>query len=227
MKKPNVCENLLIVFVCFWPFFSWAQDKRPDSLSVSSKLDSIYMLQKKMYSEMKNEPLANKNIGIEFNILRLLLIEKAVSLSGSFSFFSLDRNAEIAFPIYYSDPEEREDLIDLTIDCHYRYFLGNTQNGFYLSGFVRYAHLERYLGDNDVLWDEGKIGTKSTENKIGIGVGIGFRRFSYKGPYWGTSLSFGRYIIGKNNQFYGSFLALDDDQKFIFDMEFFKFGWAF
>lgn len=228
MKNFNACQTLLVVIVCLWSPFSWAQDKKQDSLSVSSKIDSIYMLQKKMYKETKNIPLTNKNLGIEFNIVRLLLIEKAVSLSGGFSLFGVNRHAEIAFPIYYSSPEDPKDLKELTIDCHYRYFLGNTQNGLYLSGFVRYAHLKGYLGDNDLhLFDDETVDEKSSENKIGIGVGVGYRKFSYKGLYWGTSLSFGRYFIGKNNEFYGSFLSYDDDNKIIIDFEFLKFGWAF
>ena len=219
MKKFKACQALLVALLFLWPFLSWGQDKKQDSLSVSSKIDSIYMLQKKMYKEMKNEPLTNKNYGIELNIVRLLLIEKAVSLSGSFSLFDVNRHAEIAFPLYYSDPEDPKDLKELTIDCHYRYFLGNTQNGFYLSGFVRYAHLKGY--------DDETVDAKSSENKIGIGVGMGYRKFSYKGLYWGTSLSFGRYFIGENDKFYGSFLEYDDDKKIIIDFEFFKFGWAF
>jgi hypothetical protein len=228
MKTFNACQPLLVVIVCLWSFFSWAQDKTKDSLSVSSKIDSIYLLQKKMYNETKNTPLSKKKYGVEFNIARLLLIEKAVSLSGGFSLFGVNRHAEIAFPMYYSSPEDPKDLKEWTIDCHYRYFLGNTQHGFYLSGFVRYAHLNGYLGDNDLqLFDDGTAEVKSRENKVGIGVGLGFRKVSYKGLYWGASLSFGRYITGENDKFYGNFLSYDDDKKIIIDIEFLKFGWAF
>jgi hypothetical protein len=228
MKHFNTYLILFVVIICLWSFFSWAQDKTQDSLSVSSKIDSIFILQKKMYSEIKNKPLTNKNLGIEFNFARLLLIEKAVSLSGGFSLFGVNRHAEIVFPIFYSSPEDPMDLKELTIDCHYRYFLGNTQNGFYLSGFVRYAHLNGYLGDNDAfLFNDEPGDVKSSENKVGIGVGVGYRKFSYKGLYWGTSLSFGRYVTGENDKFYGKFLSLDDDNKIIIDFEFLKFGWAF
>jgi hypothetical protein len=226
MNKLDICRPLLWIMVCLWTFSSLAQDKTKDTLSVSSKIDSIYILQKKMYNETKNAPLTNKQFGIEFNIVRLLLIEKAVSLSGGFSLFGVNRHAEIAFPLYYSNPENPKDLKEWTIDCHYRYFLGNTQNGFYLSGFVRYAHLDGYLGDNSIFGD-GPSDVKGSENKVGIGVGLGYRKFSYKGLYWGASLSFGRYLTGENDRFYGSFLSYDDDKKFIIDVEFLKFGWAF
>ncbi|MFH1008004.1 MAG: hypothetical protein V1800_10975 [Candidatus Latescibacterota bacterium] len=228
MTHFNAYQKLLVVIVCLWPFFSWAQDKKQDSLSVSSKIDSVYMLQKQMYKESKDAPLTNKDMGIELNFVRLLWMERAVNLSGGFSLFGVTREAEIAFPIYYSSPEDPKDLKELTIDCHYRNFLGNTQNGFYLSGFVRYAHLKGYLGNDDLyLSDDELIDAKSSENKIGIGVGMGYRKFSYKGLYWGTSLSLGRYFIGRNDQFYGSFLSYDDDSKIIVDFEFLKFGWAF
>jgi hypothetical protein len=227
MKKLDTCRPLLVVIVCLWPFFSWAQDQTKDTLSVSSKIDSIYLLQKKMYNETRNTPLSKKKYGVEFNIARLLLIEKAVSLSGGFSLFGVNRHAEIAFPVYYSSPEDPKDLKEWTIDCHYRYFLGNTQNGFYLSGFARYAHLSGYQGDDAPLFGGGNIGEKSSQNKLGMGVGLGYRKFSYKGLYWGASLSFGRYLTGENDRFYGSYLSYDDDKKFIIDVEFLKFGWAF
>jgi hypothetical protein len=227
MKKLDTCRPLLWVIVCLWPFFARAQDQTKDTLSVSSKIDSIYLLQKKMYNETKNTPLSKKKYGIEFNIVRLLLIEKAVSLSGGFSLFGVNRHAEIAFPMYYSSPEDPKDLKEWTIDCHYRYFLGNTQHGFYLSGFVRYAHLDGYLGDNTLLFGGETVGEKSSENKMGIGVGLGFRKVSYKGFYWGTSLSIGGYLSGKNDRFYGKYLSYDDDKKIIIDFEFLKFGWAF
>jgi len=218
-----------MILINLWSNLSWAQKSKQDTLSVSAKIDSIYRLQQKMYKQTKNEPLWNKTFGIEFNFVRLLWMEKSVNLSGGFSLFSVTRQAEIAFPIYYSNPDDPKDLTELTIDGHFRYFLGNTQNGFYLSCFTRYAHLQGYAGENDeFLWDgDSQDGIKMIEDKLGIGVGIGYRKFSYKGIYWGFSLSFGRFIIGENNQFYGKFLSLDDDEKYIFDCEFFKFGWAF
>jgi hypothetical protein len=202
---------------------------------MSSKIDTIYILQKEIhktqkqiYSEQKNDPLFDKNQGIEFNIFRLLANDESLSLSGSFSLFNSKSNVEIAFPVFYSNPDDPRKMEEFTIDCHYRYFLGNTLNGFYLSGFARYAHLKGYLGGTDFgnLFRE-TLTKKSTENKIGVGVGIGYRIFSYKGLYWGTSASFGRYIIGENNKFHGDFLNLDDDGKIIIDFELLKFGIAF
>lgn len=234
MKRFNAL-NILSVLICLCTSSLLAQEQKQDSLSVSSKVDSIYTMQKKMYAiqkkmydETKNEPLLNKKFGIEFNFFRLLWLEKSVNLSGGFSLFNINRKAEIAFPIFYSNPEDPEDLQQLTIDCHFRYFLGNTQNGFYLSAFARYAHLAGYLGNNDLdLFEDDVLDTKSTENKFGMGFGIGYRKFSYSGFYWGTSLGFGRYIVGENNKFHGGFLAYDDDNEFILIFELLKFGFAF
>jgi hypothetical protein len=199
-----------------------------DTLSVSAKIDSIYRLQKKMYRESKNEPLAGKNSGMEFNFIRFLTMEKSVSLSGGFSLFSPDRRAEIAFPLYFSDPDDPEDLKEWTVDCHYRFFLGNTQNGFYLSGFTRFAHLSGYLSkENEDLFEDAPLTKKGTENKLGVGFGLGYRKFSYRGLYWGASFSVGRYIVGENERFYGKWLSYDDDEKIIYDFELLKFGWAF
>ena len=198
---------------------------KKDTISTSAKIDSIYTIQKTIYNEQKNNPLYNKRFGIEFNFFRLLYV-KELTLSGGFSIFDLKHKAEISFPMYFQKPSSSRDLTEFTIDCHYRYFLRNTLNGFYLSAFSRYAFLSGTLGNND-FWGEQSSTTKSTENKLGLGFGLGYRIFSYKGLYWGASLSVGRYLIGKSDKFQGDFLALDDDNEFIFDIEFFKFGWAF
>jgi hypothetical protein len=224
MRKELKFKTLLLAVAILLPIILAAQVK--DTISTSAKIDSIYNLQKKMYSESKNTPLSNKNYGVEINLFRLLLLDEASTFSGSYSLFNVNRNAEISFPFYFQNPKKSVDLTEFTLDCHFRYFLGNTQNGFYLSGFVRYAFLQGTLGDNG-LFNNSSSGIKDNEHKLGIGFGIGYRKFSYKGLYWGTSLSFGRYIIGENNIFYGSFLTIDDDSKYIFDFELLKFGWAF
>lgn len=223
MKNTRYYRLVLIIAIISTPMILHAQNT--DTLSTSAKIDSIYALQKKMYSESRDEPLADKKYGFEFNVFRVLLMDKAVSLSGSFSFFDIDRSAEIAFPFYYQDPKDSYDLTEFTLDCHYRYFLGNTQNGFYLSAFVRYAHLRGLLGE---YTPENQFQpTQGTENKLALGFGFGYRIFSYKGLYWGISLSLGRYFIGENDKFSGSFLSLDDDEERILDMEILKFGYAF
>jgi len=68
---------------------------------------------------------------------------------------------------------------------------------------------------------------KGVANKLGIGFGMGYRIFSYKGLYWGVSASLGRYFIGENDMFQSSSYFADDDSEMIFDFEFLKFGWTF
>jgi hypothetical protein len=232
MKQVSLSLILLALALCQGPALS-AQESGQDTLSTKAKIDSIYHLQKRIYREIKNEPLADKSWGMEFNFFRTLIIDEDVTLSGGFSFFNLDRNAELAFPVYYARPGDAHNLREWTIDCHYRYFLGNTQNGFYLSGFTRFAHLAGYEGENEVSFSDSPAATSSrtTQNKVGIGVGLGYRKFSYKGLYWGCSFNFGRYLGGRNEVFYSDWDNIasfnNDDSKYIIDFELLKFGWAF
>lgn len=210
-----------------------ARGEAQDTLSTQSRIDSVYRMQKQIYREIRNEPLAGKRMGVEFNFIRALLIGDDVTLSGGISLFDVDRNAELAFPIYYARPGDAKNLREITVDCHYRYFLGNTRNGFYLSGFARFAHLEGYEGEDDLSLTHSPAlaRSRSTQEKLGVGVGLGFRKFSYKGPYWGCSFSFGRYLTGRNDIFHSDWDSItawnNDDGEFIVDIELLKFGWAF
>ncbi len=233
MKKLLISLYLLVVITFSIYEQIKAEDENNGSLSTDKKIDSIYVIQKEIYKTIKDEPLADKKYGIEVNIFRLLFFFdnnniNNHSFSGGFSLFDIDRNAEIVFPIFYHEPqysdEEYEEDFDIvrkfSLDCHYRRFLGNTQNGFYISGFIRYANVKGWIDDNE--------GEKlHTENKFGIGIGIGRRIFSYKGFYWGTSLNLGRYIIGKNDIFGVGILDGSFDSELIITFELLKFGWAF
>jgi hypothetical protein len=227
MRISYLSKILFVSIVCLCPFFSKAQYYRRHILWRPAKIDTIYNIQKKIYRKSNIEPLTGKKYGIELNLFRILQIDKAIALSGTFSLFNLNKRVEIAFPVYYAKPEDKYDLSVFTIDCHYRYFFGNTLNGFYASGFVRYANLNGYTGNNGLFDARNSIGTSTSENKIGIGFGVGFRKFSYRGLYWGASISIGRYYIGENGIFYGNFLSWDDDAKYILDIECLKIGWAF
>ncbi len=231
MKKICIGVFLLII-VGFSCLLFASEDTQKDSLAVKKldqidkKIDNISNMQNKMFSETKNQPLLDKKFGIEVNLFRLLWIGNANSFSGTYSVFDTKKNTEIAFPIYYINPKESKELNSFLLDCHYRYFLRNTLNGFYLSVFSRYAHLSGYSGnDNFYLYEQPN--KKITKNKLGIGIGVGYRIFSYKGIYWGTSMSYGRYLVGDSDVFYGNFLDYDDDNEQIIDFEFLKFGWAF
>jgi len=231
MKKMLIAIFLIL-------FFSSLYAEENKSLTTENKIDSIYVLQKKIYKDVKDQPLQNKKYGIEFNFLRLIFFGSEIdylnhSLSGSFSLFYPIKKVEIAFPFFYSHPTVKwhdEFLQDysirqITLDCHYRKFLGNSLNKFYIAGFLRYANLKGYEGEGLIKCKDVDV-KMSTENKIGIGISIGYRVFSYAGFYWGTSLNVGKYIIGKNNKFRNEFLY-DNDSEIIYNIECFKFGYAF
>lgn len=196
-----------------------------ENATVENKVDSVLIYQKqlmdyqqRMYSEVKYEdPLANKKAGIEFDPVWTLIAsaEKDFALSGSYSRFDVDRKAELAFPFFYM---RSNDTRLFTMDAHYRKFLGKHQNGFYLSGGMRFAHVEGkewdWLSDNNI--------TVKT-NKVGMMFGIGYRYFSKSGFYWGTSLSVGRYFNGNHH----IDTAGLDGTKYIVDVELLKFGFTF
>jgi len=55
------------------------------------------------------------------------------TLSGTFSLFYPQKKVEIAFPFFYSDPvndlgwdeyDDKNSIRQITLDCHYRKFLG-------------------------------------------------------------------------------------------------------
>lgn len=218
-----------------------------NNLNTSEKMDSINITPKGNSKELnkndetiKGNPLANKKWGIEFNLFRFLTIASIsrkdgydYSFSGGVSLFNISRGAELAFPIYFSNFKDKGDWEydeeykrQFTLDCHYRIFFGLTQKGFYFSGFIRYANLCGTKGEYSYY---EYVLKRSTENKIGIGFGFGYRVFSQKGLYWGVSLSIGRYFIGENDIFEeeGDLLLPFDDHEMIVIFELLKFGWAF
>lgn len=219
-----------------------ARSDTPAGPNDSEKLDSLMDMSRQIVATVKNDPLANKTFGIEFNFVRPLMLSEQLSFSGGVSLFKVHRQAEISLPFFYSRSETPDlrgdwedslssiDFTEFTQDIHYRYFLGNTQNGFYLSGFSRAAFLSGIEGDTEFdVFDSTQTDrrARSTEGKLGVGVGLGYRKFSYRGLYWGASLSVGRYVLGESDRFRNGFLSLDNDAEMILDVEFFKFGWAF
>ena len=195
---------------------------------VSEKVDSVLInqnimmeTQSKILSEVKYiDNLAGKKYGVELNLVNLLLssANDALSISGTFSLFNIDRNAEIAFPFYY-DTSEKTDRKIIQFDGHYRRFLGEHQNGFYISVGTRFSQLTGPK-KGDWFWDvEEEI---ITENKMGIAFGIGYRKFGRNGLYWGTSLIGGRYFADES-ELSGFFFGNGNS---IIDVELLKFGIA-
>ena len=229
----------IIILILITLIFSlaFADDTKIDSLMSISKDtgDKVNIL----YEQYKNDPLADKIWGIEFNLVRLLAInEETTTLSGGFSYFGKPL-VEIYVPWYYYKHDLNEDdywyeyddyqVSDFGYDKVFyadgriRFFTGNTSNGFFMSGLSRLAYLES---------EKFNYNLKSTF-KLGIGVGIGWRSFSYRGFNWGFSFSMGRYLTGEKhilNKGTTSMFFLEEatnDSEIFYDIEILKFGFAF
>ena len=203
---------------------------------IEGKVDTVIKKQDQVLEIIDADPLKGKKFGVEINPVRILLVDKKEkSFSGTLSFFNIRPNTEIAIPFYFSVTDNSDDGIfsynkfyDSTVDLHYRFFLGKSTNGFYMSAISRLAALHGDVGDDLVIFDTEPVSrSRETTIKLGVGFGIGYRIFSSSGWYWGTSLSAGRYLIGDNDKHVSGFLNFDDDSKYIFDFELLKFGYAF
>ena len=152
-------------------------------------------------------------------------------ISAGISFFSIDRNAEIACPIFYqSGSSEKTGGHSVTLwnqDIRYRRFLGQHQDGFYLEGGLRYTHI-RGEQENGFSLFGISFGSPTapiiTTDKAGAMFGIGYRYFSNSGFYWGTSITYGAYFSADERDIKEVLL---DDTKMIIDFEILKFGIAF
>lgn len=246
-KPTALALSLGLVSVASTAVFAQDETDSKDQLQrIEQKLDRLVNSADEQDQTFINQPLGDRRYGIEFNFFRLLTLgQSQESLSGTFSLFNTDNNTEIAFPFMYSRGEHddvdgyysyttynsssysqfdttNEDLTSITLDAHYRKYLGHRLDGFYISGFGRMARLSG-------VKEENRQYSKGSETKFGVGVGIGYRIISENGLYWGASLSLGRYLTGESDVFHDSVnLSADiDDSEMIFDVELLKFGYAF
>ena len=169
---------MIIIISLFVFTILHSTDISNDSLAVliEDKSDLI------LYEVKYIDPLKGKKFGIEINPLYTMFFDEGLSLSGSFSNFSLSKDAEIAFPFNYTSYKEGNKTRSyLYIDAHYRLFLGKHRNGKYIMSGLRFYHGE----DN-----------QGSYNKAGISFGFGERIFSTKNWYWGTSIYIGKYYWG-------------------------------
>jgi hypothetical protein len=207
---------------------STASDQKLDRME--NKIDTLVQESHVRQSIDIAQPLADRKHGVELNLFRILAWENdSRSFSATYSYFDTRRNVEWAIPVFYqwSDDEESYEGEAFTsstanIDLHYRRYLGHRLDGLYLSGFSR---ITRVAGLEE---EDGE--TQSSEVKFGIGVGVGWRKISHNGLYWGTSLSFGRYLTGESDIYESpdhNVGASIDDAEYIIDVEFLKFGYSF
>lgn len=232
--------TFLILTLIIAPIPAVAQDT-----TAAAKIDSILIyqrammeMQQKIYDDVHYvEPLANKVAGIELNIARLLVSsgQDYLTVSGTFSLFSVSRSAELAFPIFYQHGTKRTTesfynnsyevpLTLLNLDATYRRFLGRHQDGFYFSVGTRYTYIKGIEGTDFLFFSSNSSGPEVTTRKVGAYFGIGYRYFTQSGFYWGTSLIYGRYFSGDQQDIQE---VTFDDSKTIIDIELLKFGFVF
>ncbi|MCI0708390.1 MAG: hypothetical protein L0Y80_13000 [Ignavibacteriae bacterium] len=226
---------LFTIFLC--TSIAIAQD------TTAAKIDTVLLnqkammeLQQKMYDETQYiPPLANKTMGIELNLARLLAssADNDFTLAGTFSLFAVTRRGEIAFPFFYQkststvqngfdNTEYKFPLTLVNFDATYRHFLGKYQDGFYFSTGVRYTYIKGVEGTDFFFFSSGSE-VESSMHRFGAYFGAGYRYFSESGFYWGISVIYGRYF----GDWKGYHDVLFDDQKVLIDMELLKFGFAF
>ncbi len=159
--------------------------------------------------------MIGKKGGIEINPLYTLIYDEGFSFSASISMFPKDKNIEIAMPIALKSIEGNDRQARFRIDLLYRYFLGKHRKGRYIMWGLRHADFREYdyndNSDSYVMLDE--------YSRQGISFGIGSRKFSESGIYWGWSFYAGKYLTGYDDDDY-------NDSVFI-NFEFLKFGITF
>ena len=225
------------LIVLLAPAIAVAQDS-----TANAKLDTMIQYQKRMseqqgkiYNEVVRykEPLEGKKYGIELNPAYLLssAARSYLVVSGGFSLYDVDRKAEIAFPLFYQSGTSSKDGYPLTLwnqDIVYRRFLGQHQDGFYISGGIRYTYIRGSQENGISLFGESIYSfgpsPEITTSKVGGMFGIGYRYFSYSNFYWGMSVVYGAYFSDDERDIKGVF---PDDTKTILDIEILKFGVAF
>ncbi len=185
--------------------------------------------------------LQGRKNGVEFNFPRILTYTKDwISMSGTYSRFNHQNKTEIALPWLIAKYGRGDDtLTTKSIDLHYRQFLGDELNGFYLSAFTRLGHFKgkKYKEGTRQTSPGGVYSAPDTEDyskfRVGIGVGLGVRIFpKNKRMYWGSGLIIGRYLDLDDNEFINdgdtSFAGpFAESSSIIIDLELLKFGYAF
>ncbi len=192
--------------------------------NMAQQVTDIHEQVKDIHRVTVESPLEGKSWGVEVDPVTPLFIQgKTLLLFGTVSNFSLQRTAEIAFPLSYQHFGTDGGQTVVSVDADYRYFLSGVQRGFYVSAFARYE-MEHYKSYSfDTL--DNVVRKNNVANRLGIGFGIGDRIFSRAGWYWGWSLYIGRFLTGNDNSAGNSF---DDDVgSVIFDAELLKIGFAF
>lgn len=227
MKKFQVVLSILVSFVVLDTPISGKNYGEASALFSSSEMkpNSIFA-NKDSISNV--QPPANKKFGTGINPMRSILnIGYELQLRGAISLFSIDRHAEISFPIQYILGKDGNLPYRVFYsEATYRRFPNGQQKGFYYSGGLRYAYLEGEMLDASAklgspMEHTGKI---FMQNKIGIYAGIGYRHFTKRGLYWGGNIIVGTYFGRKT-----PYIATTEDiaLNWILGCDLLEIGYAF
>lgn len=141
---------------------------------------------------------------------------EGTSITGSVSFFFIDRHGEIVLPFNYTS---RKEELTASIDLDYRRFIGKHQNGFFFCGGMK---LLRRKGEVDSDWIFGNDGPNISATKLGAHFGLGFRYFAKSGFYWGTCIKMGTYLTDRDKKFKD-----DIPKEQYIDVDLLKIGFSF
>lgn len=160
--------------------------------------------------EQAQKPLI---FGAELNPVTFIASnDSRVYFNAGVSIFNRNTSSEIAIPIDYKNIQnDGEQFTAFSVSAHYRKFLNKDIRGYYFSGVTRLTTIN------------------SDTTKLGIGFGIGYRKFFDSGLYWGWSVVLGRYL-GDNDQYEdGSISGFDiiEDRAVMVDVELLKVGLTF
>jgi len=214
---------IILLLIIVFSFVVGQEETLSDTLLSNQK--QMLKNQEQLLKEVEYiDPLKDKRFGIEFNPAYFLISstgDEGLTITGTFSLFSISKTAEIAFPYYYT---QSGDFSEISIDCHYRNFLGKHRNGFYISSGLRFTKLKGIEGFSFFGSNFSESNEITSTNKLGLTFGIGYRRFGNNGWYWGTSLFGGRYFSDDETNYVNSNMS---GSKIIVDFELLKIGRLF
>lgn len=156
--------------------------------------------------------------------------KRATVISAGFSWFQPDRAAEYYIPVFFESTNHTELFNQsytgsaLTIDLRYRKYLIGKIGGIYNSIGLSYHHLNlSYASDSDnVAFPEHFTG-----NRVGFGVGVGYRAFSDNNLNWTIGLFLGRHFyLEKDHHTLAKEPIFETDGGGILRIQLMKFGFA-
>ena len=154
------------------------------------------------------------HLGAEFNPLSALASsDDWVYISGGVSVFQQEQSAEIAFPFYYKNVQTTDEQFTvLAIGAQYRKYFNHDIQGYYLSGATQLVNVN------------------SSDLRLGLGFGVGYRKMFDSGLYWGMGVVLGRYFGGSDDEEeYDQLNSFEtsENEDFFVDVELLKVGMLF